>query len=95
MFRNSMPRYELLSEEALATLDGGWRRLVSEIGVEFDSDRALELFRAAGQKVEDARDRVCDRCLYRAGTRGPDRRADPVAVGEGRDGARPIFWDGR
>ena len=53
MFRNSMPRYELLSEEAMATLDGGWRRLVSEIGVEFMSDRALELFRAAGQKVED------------------------------------------
>ena len=53
MFRNSMPRYELLSEEALAILDGGWRRLVSEIGVEFDSDRARELFRSAGQKVED------------------------------------------
>ena len=53
MFRNSMPRYELLSEQALATLDGGWRRLVSEIGVEFMSDRALDLFRAAGQKVED------------------------------------------
>ena len=53
MFRNAMPRYELLSEEALATLDGGWRRLVREIGVEFVSDRALELFRAAGQRVED------------------------------------------
>ncbi len=53
MFRNRMPRYEVLSEEAMATLDGGWRRLVSEIGVEFLDDRALELFRAAGQKVED------------------------------------------
>src|SRR6188472_4478107 len=53
MFRNAMPRYEILSEDALATLDGGWRRLVSEIGVEFGSDRALELFRHAGQKVED------------------------------------------
>ena len=53
MFRNSMPRYELLSEQAMATLDAGWRRLVSEIGVEFLSDRALDLFRAAGQKVED------------------------------------------
>ena len=53
MFRNSMPRYELLSEQALATLDGGWRRLVSEIGVEFGTERALNLFRAAGQKVED------------------------------------------
>ena len=53
MFRNSMPRYEILSEDAMAKLDGGWRRLVTEIGVEFMSDRALELFRQAGQKVEE------------------------------------------
>ena len=53
MFRNRMPRYEVLSEEAIATLDGGWRRLVTEIGVEFMDSRALDLFRAAGQKVED------------------------------------------
>ena len=31
----------------------GWRRLVTEIGVEFMDDRALDLFRKAGQKVED------------------------------------------
>ena len=37
----------------MATLDGGWRRLVTEIGVEFMDDRALDLFRAAGQRVED------------------------------------------
>lgn len=53
MFRNSLPRYEILSADALETLDTGWRRLVSEIGVEFLSDRALDLFRQAGQKVED------------------------------------------
>ena len=53
MFRNTMPRYEILSEEAMSTLDGGWRRLVSEIGIEFGNARALELFRQAGQKVED------------------------------------------
>ena len=53
MFRNGMPRYEILSGDAMATLDGGWRRLVSEIGVEFGNERALELFRQAGQKVED------------------------------------------
>ena len=29
MFRNQMPRYEVLSEEAMATLDKGWRRLSS------------------------------------------------------------------
>jgi trimethylamine---corrinoid protein Co-methyltransferase len=53
MFRNTMPRYEILSADAMATLDTGWRRLVTEIGVEFMSDRALELFRAAGQRVEE------------------------------------------
>ena len=35
MFVNRMPRYEILSEDAVATLDRGWRRIVSEIGVEF------------------------------------------------------------
>jgi len=53
MFRNRMPRYEVLSDDAMATLDQGWRRLMSEIGVEFMDDRALDLFRKAGQKVED------------------------------------------
>ena len=53
MFVNRMPRYEILSEDAMATLDKGWRRLMSEIGVEFMDDRALELFRKAGQRVED------------------------------------------
>src|SRR3978361_1500354 len=52
MFRNQMPRYEILSEQAMATLDGGWRRLVSELGVEFMSQRALDVFAAAGQRVE-------------------------------------------
>src|SRR3954464_2875533 len=53
MFRNRMPRYEVLSEDAMATLDRGWRRLVSEIGVEFMDARARDLFRAAGQRVEE------------------------------------------
>src|SRR3954468_12071459 len=52
MFVNRMPRYEILSEDAMATLETGWRRLMSEIGVEFMDERALDLFRAAGQKVE-------------------------------------------
>src|SRR5688572_802441 len=53
MFTNRMPRYDVLSEDAIATLDTGWRRLMTEIGVEFMDERALELFRQAGQKVED------------------------------------------
>jgi trimethylamine--corrinoid protein Co-methyltransferase len=53
MFVNRMPRYEVLSEDAMATLDRGWRRIVSELGIEFAHPEALELFRAAGQTVED------------------------------------------
>jgi trimethylamine--corrinoid protein Co-methyltransferase len=52
MFVNSLPRYEILSEDAMAVLDKGWRRLVSELGVEFLLPEAVELFRQAGQKVE-------------------------------------------
>ena len=52
MLINKMPRYEILSEEAIDTLDKGWRRIVSELGVEFLSDEALELFRREGQQVD-------------------------------------------
>ena len=42
MFRNRMPRYEVLSEDAMAKLDAAWRRLVTEVGVEFMDDRAAK-----------------------------------------------------
>src|SRR5947207_12307946 len=50
---NRLPRYEPLSQEALATIAAGVERLASEVGVQFDHPRALELFEAAGQTVED------------------------------------------
>ncbi len=53
MYVNELPRYEILSEEAMAVLDGGWRRIVSELGVEFMLPEAVEYFRAAGQRVEE------------------------------------------
>jgi trimethylamine---corrinoid protein Co-methyltransferase len=53
MFVNELPRYEILSEEAMETLDGGWRRIVSELGVEFMLPEAVEYFVEAGQKVEE------------------------------------------
>jgi trimethylamine--corrinoid protein Co-methyltransferase len=52
MFRNQMPRYEVLSPDAIAVLDKGWRRIVSEIGVQFAKPEAVELFRKAGQRVD-------------------------------------------
>ena len=52
MFRNTMPRYEILSPGAIEVLDSGWRRIVSEIGVQFAKPEAVELFRTAGQAVD-------------------------------------------
>src|SRR5271169_6505937 len=52
MFRNTMPRYEILSPDAIGVLDRGWRRIVSEIGVQFAKPEALELFRKAGQRTD-------------------------------------------
>ena len=52
MLINELPRYEILSEEAIKTLDRGWRRIVSELGVEFLLPEALEEFRQAGMRVE-------------------------------------------
>jgi trimethylamine--corrinoid protein Co-methyltransferase len=52
MFVNTMPRYEILSADAVDVLDRGWRRIVSEIGVQFAKPEAVELFRAAGQRVD-------------------------------------------
>jgi trimethylamine--corrinoid protein Co-methyltransferase len=54
VLENLMPRYDILSPDAMEVLERGWRRLISEIGIEFLHEGALEHFRAAGQKVEDS-----------------------------------------
>jgi trimethylamine--corrinoid protein Co-methyltransferase len=52
-FVNSARHVEPLDEEALAGIEGGWRRIVSELGIRFDDPEALRLFAEAGQRVED------------------------------------------
>ena len=52
VFVNTMPRYEILSPDAVMVLDKGWRRIVSEIGVQFAKPEAVELFAKAGQRVD-------------------------------------------
>ncbi|MBV9093483.1 MAG: trimethylamine methyltransferase family protein [Streptosporangiaceae bacterium] len=52
MFVNTMPRYEILSADAIAMLDRGWRRIVSEIGIQFAKPEAVELFAKAGQHTD-------------------------------------------
>jgi trimethylamine--corrinoid protein Co-methyltransferase len=52
MFVNKMPRYEILSADSVAVLERGWRRIVSEIGIQFAKPEAVELFAKAGQRVD-------------------------------------------
>jgi len=52
MFVNKLPRYEILSPDAVETLERGWRRIVSELGVEFLLPEAVELFAQAGMRTE-------------------------------------------
>jgi trimethylamine---corrinoid protein Co-methyltransferase len=52
MLINDLPRYEILDEFALGELERGWRRIVSELGIEFLHDEALDHLRGAGQEVD-------------------------------------------
>src|SRR6202050_1130637 len=52
MFVNTMPRYEILSADAIGVLDRGWRRIVSQIGIQFAKPEAVELFAKAGQRTD-------------------------------------------
>ncbi|MEI6626961.1 MAG: trimethylamine methyltransferase family protein, partial [Thermoleophilia bacterium] len=52
MFRNSFPRLEPVSPDGLATIERGWMRLVSEIGVRFDHPEAVRILVDAGQRAE-------------------------------------------
>src|SRR5919202_935698 len=47
-----MPRYEILDESSLQELERGWRRIVSELGIEFLHDEAVEALAGAGQEVD-------------------------------------------
>jgi len=60
VFVNTLPRYEILTDDAMAVLDRGWRRIVTEIGIEFLLDEAVEQFRAAGQEVRDGNRVILD-----------------------------------
>jgi trimethylamine--corrinoid protein Co-methyltransferase len=49
---NEMPRYEILDESSMQELERGWRRIVSELGIDFLHDEAIAAFEAEGQTVE-------------------------------------------
>ena len=52
MLINELPRYEILDEAAMQELERGWRRIVSELGIEFLHEEALDVLQDAGQDVE-------------------------------------------
>ncbi len=52
MLEHRYPCLEPISPDGLDTLERGWMRLVSEIGIRFDHPEALRLFAAAGQRVD-------------------------------------------
>jgi trimethylamine--corrinoid protein Co-methyltransferase len=52
VFEKRLPHFEVLSDDAMEVIERGWRRLISEIGVEFLHDDAVELFRQAGQRID-------------------------------------------
>ncbi len=52
MLINEMPRFEILDDAAMQELDRGWRRIVSELGIDFLHEEAIEVLRGAGQEVD-------------------------------------------
>jgi trimethylamine--corrinoid protein Co-methyltransferase len=49
---NELPTYEILDEASMEELDRGWRRIVSELGIDFLHDEAVDALRDAGQDVD-------------------------------------------
>jgi trimethylamine---corrinoid protein Co-methyltransferase len=49
---NELPRYEILDEGSMQELEHGWRRIVSELGIDFLHDEAIAVLAAAGQDVD-------------------------------------------
>jgi trimethylamine--corrinoid protein Co-methyltransferase len=52
MLVNDLPRFEILDEAAVDELERGWRRIVSELGIDFLHDEALRILGDAGQEVD-------------------------------------------
>ena len=52
MLVNDLPRYEILDEAAMGELDRGWRRIVSDLGIDFLHPEALDYFAKEGQTIE-------------------------------------------
>jgi trimethylamine--corrinoid protein Co-methyltransferase len=52
MLINELPRYEILDEHSMEELERGWKRIVSELGINFDHEEATAALAAEGQTVD-------------------------------------------
>src|ERR1700737_4785495 len=55
MWKNTLPRYEILSEDQVQQIHDHAMLILQEIGVDFLHPRAIDTFRAAGLKIEENR----------------------------------------
>jgi trimethylamine--corrinoid protein Co-methyltransferase len=55
MWKNTLPRYEILSGEDVETIHKQAMTILEEIGIDFLHPRARELFGKAGMKIDDQR----------------------------------------
>ena len=88
MLINDMPRYEILDEAAMQELERGWRRIVSELGIEFLHEDALEYFRRRGPGRRGRAREVRPRLDPRAGREGAGRSSTLQARNPERTRAR-------
>ena len=95
-----MPRYEILSEDAMEVLDRGWRRIVSELGIEFLLPEAVEILRARradrrGREPRPLRSRVHPRAGRQGAARVRARRRatrrDNVHIGGDHMVFAPVY----
>ena len=55
MWKNTLPRYEILSQDQVQQIHDHAMQILQEIGVDFLHPRSLDIFRRAGVKIEDQR----------------------------------------
>src|SRR5438309_2800671 len=55
MWKNTLPRYEILDEDQVQQIHDHAMQILQEIGVDFLHPRSLDIFRKAGLKIEDQR----------------------------------------
>ncbi len=72
MWKNRLQPYDLLSGEAVETIHRQAMTILEEIGIDFLHDRARDLFRNAGMRVEDQRVRFDPAWVLEMAAKAPE-----------------------